>query len=88
MNIDELPTKVQDESTVIEQLEKFIQTNTLDEKEKKKALEFFRKEKLLFTKDIQELKTHNVNGTSTEDKQNKDSCSITKDKLALENKHK
>ncbi|CAG8752896.1 19722_t:CDS:2 [Cetraspora pellucida] len=60
MNIDELPTEVQDESTVIEQLEKFIQTDTLEEKEKDKALEFFRKEKPLFAKDIQELDEMNI----------------------------
>ncbi|CAG8789562.1 1_t:CDS:1, partial [Cetraspora pellucida] len=47
-NIDELITEVQDESTVIEQLEKFVQTDSLDEKEKRKALEFFRKEVSLF----------------------------------------
>ncbi|CAG8615434.1 14311_t:CDS:2 [Cetraspora pellucida] len=60
INIDELSTEVQDESTVIKQLEKFIQTNFLDKEERKKKLEFFRKKELLFINNIQKLEKTNV----------------------------
>ncbi|CAG8790375.1 13372_t:CDS:2, partial [Cetraspora pellucida] len=56
-SIDELPVEEEEnESMVAKQLEKFTQTNILKKEKKKKTLEFFRQEELLFAKDMQGLK--------------------------------